>query len=143
MKRIFLTLIALFLVFTLAPVVEGEDVTEQLTFEWRMEDTTNLKEWKLLWNETPGGPYEKVAVIPYDPNDPGPVYSNETSTMVTGDQATHIMKYFVMIACGDIPQSDGALEYSCSDNSNEVFHNFWIPAGMFSIPIDFQIRPNP
>jgi len=112
---------------------------ETLTFEWTQEDTTNLKEWKLFWSEVSGGPYTEIAVITYDSAAGGPIYNSSQDIVVTGDQATHVMKYFVLIACGDIPQSDGSTKYLCSEDSNEVSHDFWISAGQFSVPINFKI----
>lgn len=142
MKKLLIVLLAtLFLALPLA--VSGAEVTETLIFEWRMEDITNLTEWRLFWSDTSGGPYIEVATIPYDPEVPGPVYSSaETPPAVTGDQGTTVTKYFVLVSCGDIPQQDGTSEYLCSGDSNEVSHGFWIPAGMFSVPLEFKIRAN-
>jgi hypothetical protein len=119
------------------------DVTKTLTFQWTQEDTTNLKEWKLFWSDTSGGPYTEIAIFPYDPNVTGPVYSSSESATVTGEQGTTVTKFFVLIACGDIPQAGGTTNYLCSADSNEVSHGFWIPAGQFSVPVNFNIVPAP
>jgi len=138
MKRALLTL-AVFLVMVCFVVpAYAADTTKTLTFEWSMEDTTNLKEWKLLWSDTSGPPYTELKVIPY-PIDGGPVYSSPATIPVTGEQGTHVIKYFVLIACGDVPQEGGGLEYLCSVDSNEVSYDFWIPAGQFSVPVQFNI----
>lgn len=125
--------------------IHAADTSQKLTFEWQQADKTNLKEWKLYWSDTSGGPYdtEPVAVIPYDPAEPGPTYTSATTPTVQGNQASHVIKYFVMLACGDIPQADGSTKYECSANSNEESWDFWIPAGMFSIPIEFTIKVFP
>lgn len=111
-----------------------------ITAEWTMNDTTNLKEWKLFWSDTTGGPYTEIMVIPYDPNSTGPLYTSPASVEVTGPQASMVKKYFVMISCGDIPQSDGSTKYLCSEDSNEATYDFWIPAGQFSVPLNFTIK---
>ena len=144
MKKVLFLLIAALV--CLAPVmVQAEGTTKTLTFEWTMNDTTNLKEWVLKWSETAGGPYdvEPAAVIAYDPSAPGPVYSSPEVINVTGDTATHVIKYFVLVACGDVPQADGSKKYMCSGNSNEVSWDFWIPAGQFSVPVQFNIKATP
>jgi len=135
MKRLFLALVMFFF-------LAGSASAEILTFEWNQVDTTNLKEWKLFWGDTSGGPYTELSTIPYD-GSPGPVYSSPAEANVTGDQGTNVVKYFVLIACGDVPQASGTPEYLCSEDSNEVSHSFWIPAGMFSVPIEFKIISSP
>lgn len=143
MKKIFSTLFVLFFLFI--GVSFAADKTETLTFEWDQTDTTNLKEWRLYWSDTTGGPYDQqeVAVIPYDSAAPGPTYSSPATATVTGDPGTQVTKFFVLVACGDIPQQDGTTQYLCSDNSNEASYAFWIPAGQFSVPINFLIKANP
>lgn len=117
---------------------------ETLTFQWGMDDTTNLKEWKLFWSDTAGGPYDPtpVAVIPYNGGN-GPFINTVTPPAVTGPQGTKVAKYFVLVSFGDIPQPDGTISYEHSANSNEVSYEFWIPAGMFSVPVQFQIISTP
>lgn len=129
-----------FAVFMYASNAVAEDYTQNVTAEWTMEDTTNLKEWKLFWSGTTGGPYEQILVIPYDPTSAGPLYTSPVTATVTGSPATTVTKYFVMIACGDIPQSGGSTEYKCSEDSNEATFDFWIPAGQFSVPMQFIIK---
>jgi len=136
MKRLLaLTLTILFLMV-------GSVLAETLTFEWRQTDLTNLREWKLFWGDASGGPYTELSTIAYDGGS-GPIYSSPADVNVTGDQGTNIVKYFVLIACGDVPQEGGSTEYMCSEDSNEVNYSFWIPAGMFSVPVEFRIIPNP
>ena len=126
------------LVIGLSLVLCSSVSAEILTFEWNQADLTNLKEWKLFWGDASGGPYTELSVIAYDES-PGPIYSSPADAPVTGDQGTTVTKYFVLIACGDVPQEGGGAEYMCSADSNEVSHGFWIPAGMFSVPFNFQI----
>lgn len=144
MKKIVSTVLALFLIFFVTDLF-AEDVTKTLTFEWDQTDTTNLKDWRLYWGDAQGGPYDTapVAVIPYDSTQTGPTYSSPASATVTGSPATTVTKYFVLVACGDIPQPDGTTDYQCSTNSNEVSHDFWIPAGKFSVPVNFSIKATP
>lgn len=145
MKKMILFVLLLIAFCLPAFTIQAADTSQKLTFEWKMTDTTNLKEWKLFWADAAGGPYDltPVAVIPYDPSEPGPKYSSSATPTVQGNQASHIIKYFVMIACGDISQSDGSTKYLCSGNSNEVSWDFWIPAGVFSIPLEFTIKAVP
>jgi hypothetical protein len=136
MKRFILTIVCLLAIVGFTSQVYAET----LTFEWTQSDTTNLKEWKLFWGDASGGPYTEAAVIPYDPHVAGPIYSSPATLSVTGEQGTNVTKYFVLVACGDIPQADGSTEYLCSKDSNEVSNKFWIPAGVFSVPVNFQIK---
>lgn len=136
MKKLFLVILA-----TLFLLSAGTVLAETLTFEWTQADLTNLKEWKLLWSDTQGGPYVDLTTIGYD-GSAGPSYSSPADVEVTGKQGTHAMKYFVLRACGDIPQQDGSTSYLCSKDSNEVSKDFWIPAGTFSVPLNFEIVPN-
>ena len=123
-------------------MLTGTAFAETLTFQWEQTDLTNLREWKLFWGDASGGPYVELSTIAYDGSS-GPTYSSPAEVQVTGDQGTHVMKYFVLIACGDVPQEDGSTSYLCSVDSNEVSKNFWIPSGMFSVPLNFEIVPNP
>jgi len=136
MKKLLLVLAIITLFFGFAV---ADDTTKTLTFEWTQTDTVNLKEWKLLWSDTSGGEFVEVATIPYDSEVLGPVYTGSETINVTGKQGTYVLKYFILRACGDIPMKEGT-EYICSENSNEVSYNFWIPAGVFSVPINFTIK---
>ena len=139
MNKLFkLLVIGLFLL--LAP---GILMAETLTFQWNQPDATNLKEWRLYWSDSVGGPYDiqEIAVIPYSGGE-GP-FTTSATPEVPGQQSTFVKKYFVLVACGDLPQSDGTTKYECSENSNEVSHDFWIPAGKFSVPIQFEIVVTP
>ena len=136
MKKRFCLLVIALLMLT------GTAFAETLTFQWEQSNLTNLKEWKILWSDTQGGPYEQLTTIPYD-GGVGPIFTSPADAQVTGDQGTHVIKYFVAIACGNIPQINGTIAYKCSIESNEVNHDFWIPSGMFSVPVYFEIIPNP
>ncbi len=98
------------LVIGLSLVLCSSVSAEILTFEWNQADLTNLKEWKLFWGDASGGPYTELSVIAYDES-PGPIYSSPADAPVTGDQGTTVTKYFVLIACGDVPQEGGGAEY--------------------------------
>lgn len=138
MKKVFIVLLLTVLSVSFA-------FAETLTFQWNQDNTTNLKEWRLYWSDSPNGPYDvqEVAIIPYTASG-GPVYTSPvTPAEVSGEQGTFVKKYFVLVACGDLPQPDGTTEYECSENSNEVTHDFWIPAGKFSVPVEFQIITMP
>lgn len=139
MKKL-LFIFGLVLVFVFVSIAWADSTVKTLTFEWTQEDTTNLKEWKLFWSDTSGGEYTEAATIIYDPEIPGPVYTSPEILTVSGEQGTHVLKYFVLRACGDVPTESGGTEYKCSGDSNEVSHKFWIPAGMFSVPINFSIK---
>lgn len=138
MKKLCLIMILLFGLAVFS--ASAADLTETVTFEWDQEDTTNLKEWRLYWGDAPGGPYaeQEVALIPY-PGSGGPSYSSPAEATVSGEQGSTVTKHFVLVACGDIPQEGGGTAYSCSENSNEVSHGFFIPAGRFSVPVNFKV----
>ena len=128
--------------FLYASNVMAAEKVQTITAQWEQTDTTNLKEWKIFWSDTSGGPYTEILVITYDPTSTGPTYSSPTTVQVIGNPATTVKKYFVMIACGDIPQEDGTTKYECSENSNEPSVDFWIPAGRFSVPLTFEMIAN-
>jgi hypothetical protein len=137
MKKLFGLVLVLMFVFSVN--VLAAETTKTITFGWTQEDTTNLKEWKIFWSDTAGGPYTEVAIIPYNSGEAGPEYTGSKNMNVSGNQGTHVTKYFIVRACGDIPQEDGTVAYSCSADSNEVSYAFWVPAGTFSIPLEFKI----
>lgn len=143
MKK-FLTTIFVLSVLLFAGAVYAADVTETVTFAWEQADTSNLKEWRLYWSDVAGGPYDtqEVTIIAYD-GSAGPTYEGPADATVSGPPGTTVTKYFVLVACGDIPKEDGTTEYLCSENSNEVAHGFWIPPGQFSVPVQFRILATP
>lgn len=121
-----------------APVVMADDSTETLTFAWDQDSVENLKQWEMHWGATPGGSYSKLTDITYA-GGTGPTFESPVEAVVTGQPGTHETRYFVLRACGDLPQDDGSTAYECSDFSNEVSYGFWIPAKGFSIPMTFRI----
>lgn len=142
MKRIKIVALVLALLLV-APIAFADTVTKTLTFQWEYNNPPSyLKDFKIYWSETAGGPYDTtpVSTIPYT-GQPGPTFTGDASQPVTGNPGTIVTKYFVCIACGDVPQQDGTTKYLCSDNSNEVSYDFWIPAAGFTAPITFQIIP--
>ncbi len=138
MKKFIITIILVLAMALSVTTSYATDTTKILTFQWEQADTTNLTEWKLFWSDTSGPPYAELAVISYS-GEGGPIYTSPQEAIVSGNQGTEVIKYFVLIACGDVPQEGGGAEYMCSVDSNEVSHGFWIPAGMFSVPFNFQI----
>jgi len=116
-----------------AVVAFAEDKT--LTFAWdEPADLAKIKEWKIFIAEIAGGPYTEIAVVPKNDTFQAPATAD-----IIGDPGTTETRFFVMIACGDNPVEAGGTEYACSANSNEISHNFWIPANEFSVPINFRI----
>ena len=138
MKKI-IALILLF--FFIAIPAVADEVTQTLTFAWEQDDTTNLLEWEMRWGTAAGGPYTQLATIPYNAGDPAGTFQSPVNSTVTGAPATTETRYFVLRACGNIPQQDGTTVYECSEFSNEVSFGFWIPAGQFSVPVQFRIIP--
>ena len=143
MKKLLVVLTAI-LLLAFVPFVIATDITQTLTFQW--EDTNNpdiMQDWRLYWSEIAGGPYDEtpVSIIPYEGT--GPTFSSPAEAIVSGIPATHVVKYFVLVACGNTIQADGSTKYECSANSNEIFYDFWIPAGKFSVPVQFKIVVTP
>ena len=119
----------------------ADEKTETLTFEWEQTSVEYLTQWEMHWGNAAGGPYESLVVLPYNAGDPAGTFSSPVEAVVTGQPATTETRYFVLRACGDVPIDAGQTEYQCSDFSNEVSYNFWIPvAGKFSVPIQFRIK---
>ncbi len=120
----------------------ADEIAETLTFAWEQPgDKELLKNWRLYWSEVADGPYETepVVIIPYT-GGPGPTFSSPALAKVEGEQGTTVKKFFVLVACGDIPQPTGGTKYECTGNSNEVNYDFWIPVGKFEIPVKFEIK---
>ena len=143
MKKLIQILVVISMVFFSVSLF-ADTATQTLTFQWEQPGSlTYLKEWKIYWSDKQGGPYDtqEIATIPYS-GTPATTYTAAESPVVSGNPGTTVTKYFVIIACGDIPQQDGSTKYECSDNSNEVSHGFWIPVGQFQAPVKFQIIPS-
>ena len=138
MKKL-LVLVLSVLLLALAVQSFAESATEVVTFGWTQEDVTNLKEWDLMWSDTAGGPYVSVTKISYDASNPAGDFTSPATATVNGEQGTNVVKYFIMKACGDIPQADNTTVYECSAPSNEISYSFWIPAGKFSVPVQFRV----
>lgn len=137
MKRWFKFLTILLIL--LSTVAFAADITKQATISLEMQDTTNLKEWKLLMADTSGGETLSSAVLTIAYEGGSGAFSKQESIPISGSQGTHVVKYFTMVACGDVPQEEGGTQYMCSAQSNEVSVDFWIPAGQFSVPLTFDI----
>ena len=114
---------------------------EIITFAWDQEgEITYLKEWRLYWADTAGGPYDTEPVAIFLFTGGGPSHQEPAEATVTGAPGTTVTKHFVLVACGDIPQQGGTTQYLCSDNSNEISYNFWITAIGCSAPVNFRIE---
>jgi len=136
MKRVWLVLVALSLLFV------SSAMAETVTFQWTQPDLTYVKHWQIHWSDTENGTYESIAVVAYN-GTPSATYSSEETIVLTGPPATSITKWFLARACGDVPVEGGSTEYKCSGDSNKISKAFWIPAGQFSVPLNFEIIPNP
>ena len=122
--------------------IPGIVLAETVTFEWTQPNLTYVKHWQIHWSDTENGAYESIAVVAYN-GTPSATYSSEETIEVTGSPATSVTKWFLARACGDVPVEGGSTEYQCSGDSNKVSKAFWIPAGQFSVPLNFEIIPNP
>jgi len=123
--------------------VNAAEKVETLTFAWdhvSAEGGVAVVNWQMEWGVTAGGPYTKLVDIPYAATT-GASYESPVQAVVTGQPGTHETRYFILRACGDVPIEGGGTEYQCSDPSNEVSYNFWIPAGGYSAPVQFRILP--
>jgi len=140
MKKVFVLVLAI--LFVIGVAAWADQTTETLTFQWDQPNLTNVKEWKIYWGDTSGGPYDTipVATVAYT-GGAGP-FEAVGNPVVTGDSATTVKKYFVAVACGDVPQADGSTKYECSADSDEISHDFWIPFGGFEAPVTFKIIAN-
>jgi len=108
-----------------------------ITFAWdEPEDLEVITQWELHWGSTTGGPYAKLTDIQKDGNFQEPV-----TVDISGPPGTDQVRYFVLKACGDQPQSGGGTAYECSENSNEASFSVWIPPAAFSVPVNFRIIP--
>jgi len=135
-KQIFKNLLIVLLIVLLPVLVSAAEITK--TFAWdEPSDLAQIKNWEMHWGSTKGGPYAKLVDVPKDGNFEEPV-----TVDISGPPGTNQTRYFVMKACGDLPQADGGTKYECSDNSNEVSFTVWIPAAAFQLPVNFRILPD-
>jgi hypothetical protein len=101
------SLIVIFMcLFVFAVGASAEDITKEITFlyEQATVDLPHLKEWRLHYATTAGGPYLPVKdangaplVIPYD-GTPAPEYTSAQTLTVPVAPGTTITYYFVMTA---------------------------------------------
>lgn len=138
MKKIILIIV---LIFTLAVFsVNATDTIKTLTFAWEHEaGDVPVINWQMEWGVTAGGPYAKLGDIAYADAING-TYESPIQAVVTGQPGTHETRYFILRACGNVPQEDESIKYECSDPSNEVSHAFWITVTGFSAPVQFRIQ---
>jgi hypothetical protein len=132
-----LVFIAIIFIFTFAHQAYALDKT--VTFAWDPHDQIDIiKNFELHWANQQGGPYGQLAVIAK-----ADAIDNEEpiQATVTGNPATTVIRYFVLKACGDLPQEDGSTLYECSGPSNEISVDFWIPAEAYKVPVNFRIVP--
>jgi hypothetical protein len=137
MKKIYLIMMILFGLAVFC--ASAAEVSETVTFAWDHDNPAAVKNFEMHWGVTAGGPYAELAVIPK--SGAGPGYESPVGAVVTGSPGTTETRFFVLRACGDIPQEGGGTVYECSTWSNEVSHAFWIPAEGYTAPIQFRILP--
>jgi hypothetical protein len=136
------TLVILLGLFLFAAPALCDEMSKTLIFQWDQdsESLVNLTQWELHWGAAAGGPYTNLTNIGYD-GTASTTFESPATAVVTGQPGTNETRYFVLKACGDIPQEDGSTIYDCSGWSNEVPYDFWIPATGFSAPVQFRIAP--
>ena len=143
MKKLTSIVLTLLLcVFLGSAVVNADPTVETVTFAWDQTDRTFLQDWEMHWGDAAGGPYVLLATLEYTGADQDNFEGDVIATLV-GPAATTITRYFVLLACGDVPQEDETVARECSQPSNEVSHAFWIPFGGFQVPIQFRKVPTP
>jgi len=107
------------------------------TFAWdEPTDLEAISNWEMHWGVTQGGPYAKLIDVPKDGD-----YQSPITVDISGTPASNQTRYFVLKACGNMPQPDGSTVYECSGNSNEASFTVWIPANAYEVPINFRIVP--
>jgi len=134
-----ITILIMILIFAVSAFCAEK--TETLTFAWEHNPQANevpITFWQMDWAVTAGGPYAKLGDIAYQDAVDGS-YQSPVVAVVTGQPGTHETRYFILRACGDMPQEDGSTIYECSDPSNEVSYAFWIEPSGFSAPVQFRI----
>ena len=135
MKKLQTIFIVLLAVLSILMIAGAAEIVK--TFAWdEPSDLAQIKNWEMYWGSTKGGPYAKLMEVPKDGNFEEPV-----TVDISGPPATNQTRYFVLKACGDVPQEDGSTVYECSDNSNEASFTVWIPANKFQVPVNFRILP--
>jgi hypothetical protein len=124
-----IVLIVLVALAVFACKVEAFAGTKTITFVWEQgsADLPNLKEWRLHYALTAGGPYTVLVTVPYD-GVVKPEYSNVTpvSVIADGQKAT---VYFVATAVATSGVESGY--------SNEV--NQLIDFTVVTVPIQLKI----
>ena len=104
MKKILNLFLLALLIFS--PVALAADLTETLTFEWDIAaDQDAIKDWRMKWGTTAGGPYAELGVIDKAAVTVGSEVSAPVEAVVTGQPGTHETRFFVLVACGDIAQA--------------------------------------
>lgn len=112
---------------------------QTLTFAWEYTiGDVPVITWQMNWAPTQGGPYTKLADIPFANSSTG-TWESPVQATVIGAPGTHETRYFTLLACGNVPQSDGSTIYECSTPSNEVSYDFWIEPSGFSAPVQFRV----
>lgn len=141
MTKLMKMLILMFVLCVIWGNAFAADKTETLTFAWEhqsAEGNVPVTTWQMDWGVTAGGPYAKLSDIPYQ-DAVGGTYESPVQAVVTGQPGTNETRYFILRACGDVPQEDGSILYECSEPSNEVSYSFWIESTGFSVPMQFRI----
>jgi hypothetical protein len=134
MKKVFLV----FLMAVFAAMAQAdEQVSETVTFAWDAHPQIDrITHFVMSWSDQAGGPYAELVQISKD----NAVDNQEpVEAIVSGPEETTVTRYFVLLACGDVTQDDGSIINECSEPSNEVSHDFYIPFGGFQVPVNFRI----
>jgi hypothetical protein len=131
-KKIFLIVLltlALMACKTVWPTNSAYAGTKTITFSWDQNtgDLPNLKEWRLKYSFTAGGPYALLATVPYD-GTPRPEYTNPASVSIVADGEKRIV-YFIATAAATSGAESGP--------SNEVLYT--IDFSVVTVPIRLKI----
>ena len=135
--RNLLSIVLLTFLLSFSVGVSASEITK--TFAWDTpSDFDIITKWELHWGNTTGGPYVKLTDIIKVPGQT--VFEAPATVDISGPAATTQTRYFVLKACGDIPQADGGTVYECSGNSNETSFSVWIPANGCAVPVNFRVK---
>jgi hypothetical protein len=134
MKKVFLV----FLMLTFAAMAQAdEQVSETVTFAWDAHPQIDrITHFVMSWADQQGGPYAELVQIS---KENAIDWQEPVEAVVSGPPETTVTRYFVLAACGDVTKEDNSIVNECSDPSNEVAYDFYIPFGGFEVPVNFRI----
>jgi hypothetical protein len=132
--------VAIFFIFSLFNA-HGADVAKELTLLWGQaeEDLPHLKEWRLYYSTTSGGPYLPVSIPPivYD-GSPNPSYTMTQTLSVPVNPGETVTYYFVMTAVSlSGNESDFSAEALNEDGSVGI--DFSAPHPDVTVPVTLRI----